>query len=212
MQCYCLIPTTRTDFLAEAVQSAVRDGWIPVVLADPHRRGPSQTREALLENLEGDSLIRYCDDDDIVLTHQDSIQKVFESDPSLDVIYMGHLMKSRLKPNVFYSQSYSGDPLRDLMGIHPWSWVARLSSLRKVQKLQGYVWNPEFPCREGGFCWLGFLSCALKIRYLDIAAYQYNGKVFDNCVSNHSDFHVNSVKLRNMSRHLSELWSSNGSL
>ena len=68
--------------------------------------------------------IRYLDDDDLLLPHQAQIAKVFEEHPEVDIIYTNYNMS--MPSGVVHPVSHIGNPIDDLMNLHPWSWVANL--------------------------------------------------------------------------------------
>lgn len=158
------------------------------MLEDAQRVGTPVMRELMLDAVQGDdALVRYCDDDDTLLPHRAAVLQAFE-DPEVEVVYANHLVSSRVTPGDYFNIALSGNPRRDALRVHPWSWVARLGALRGIQSGCGSVWDPAFPFYEGGFCWMRFLQQRMVIRHLPILAYRYNAGRFQGSVATHPDF------------------------
>lgn len=168
MKNICLIPVTRPSIANNAIKSAESDGWSVITLEDKEKNGPHIIREKLLNIAlkEKASIIRYMDDDDILLPH---LQKLnFENN---DIIYIDHKIVNNKNSEIII---LSGNPECDALSIHPWSWIAKANSLNKIKELNSYLWNPQKPHREGGWCWFNFLQANLKIKHLRTIAYQWN--------------------------------------
>ena len=190
----CLIPMTRPNSIDLATASAELDGWTVLIEKDDDivsRAGSNVVRERLLDQalLLDPTLIRYMDDDDILLSHLSTIRDAFASDPTLDIVYTKCII------NGITETILSGDPIKDASVLFPWSWVARTSALIRVKELTGYVWNPNKHCRQGGWCWYNFLQCNLNIKYIPIVSYNWQRNSPGSHVSKHSDFWVENKLL-----------------
>ena len=173
----------------EAVASARNDGWEPIVLEDVERRGAVTSRNTLLDLVdpEGPTLIRYMDDDDELLPHRQVVIDAFKMDQSLDIVYTDNVVSSMRSPGAYVMNHLWGDPVRDLLRVNPWTWVARLDTLTRMQKRNGFVWDPADSCMEGLTCWLRFLEAGLVIRHLPVEAYRYNRDRFVECITQTSN-------------------------
>lgn len=192
----CLIPYHREDKIQNAIQSAEQDGWIVETIKDRDRVGQSKMREALLNRAFADpkiKYIRYLDDDDTLLPHLEHVSEVFNRYPLLDVIYTNY--EILLPDGRLLNSKYSGYPNEDLLMIHPWSWIAKKESLRKIKNIDCQLWNYSYLCSEGGYCWLQFIQHHLNIRFEPVNAYHYNKSYDSDCVSAHPYFERERQKL-----------------
>lgn len=186
--CLCLIPTIRSDKVDGAVESAVLDGWDPIVIEDVDRQGPSATRERLFSRVRGEALVRYMDDDDTLPPHRERILAYMAANPNVDVVYTDYKMTSARDHQTMIDIQFSGDPYKDALRIHPWSWIARASALQKVRSRQGFLWDPKLPCREGGFTWLGILQTELTIVHIPMTGYLYQLPEGHTGIRDHREF------------------------
>ena len=77
---FCLIPITREESAKQAILSAEQDGWKVRTINDLNREGANTIRERLLDLAlsEKATLIRYLDDDDLLLPHLKEIKIIFQ--------------------------------------------------------------------------------------------------------------------------------------
>ena len=180
--CACLIPYHRLDKVQIAIDSARSDGWHVETMKDKEFHGACKIREALLNRTFIDKnikFIRYLDDDDILLPHQDKILEVFNNNPNVHIIYMDYI--AILPSGTVHHIKYTGNPIEDCFAIHPWAWIARVEALHRIKDVYGYLWDYNAG-REGGHTWFNFLQLGANILHVPIEAYQYN-KSFDDCIS-----------------------------
>jgi hypothetical protein len=180
----CLIPSIR-----DSKASAEADGWRTDILVDDRDWGPSRIRESLLNRVFADpsiKFLRYLDDDDLLLPHQEIVQQFFESNPTVDLVYTDAVMN--MPSGVQHRLTYSGDPYEDLMLVHPWSWIIRTNVARRIKDTFGYFWDYNRNYREGSYLWLRLLQGRVKMHYLPTLGYQYNKSFNPNCISQHPGF------------------------
>lgn len=185
VRCVCLIPSTGRATRAEAVASAVADGWDPIILQDTEHVGAAVMRERLLATLDPGvpTLVRHLDDDDALLPHRRQVIEAFEADPRLDLVYTDNLISSIRCPGTYLPNKLWGDPYRDRLRVNPWTWVARLDSLLRIKQRYRFLWDPADLELEGLTCWLRFLESGLVVRHLAVEAYRYNRGRFETCVT-----------------------------
>ena len=184
-----MIPYVKeSDSLTAAILSASKDGWNVETFHDSRRAGQNKSREALLNRAYIDDsikFIRYLDDDDLLLPHMAQVAEVFK-DLSVEVVYTNAVIA--MPSGTKHELTYTGNPFDDTMQVHPWIWVARKETLKRVKDVYGTVWDYDRPYREGGYLWLKFIHLGIKMRYLPVPAYQYN-KSFDPMrISQHPGF------------------------
>jgi len=187
MKCVCLIPTINRPSLINSKVSALHDGW--KVITQNGYNNVNIAREILFEkaiNSNAD-IIRYCDDDDLILPHK---QEILSEISNCDIIYTNILICNK---NITKGFKLTGNPYKDKYNIFPVSWIARTESLLKIKEKFDYLWNPEIQCREGGWIWYNFLQSNLKIKHLAIYSYLYNQS--DNGLHKHPDFEKQSKLL-----------------
>lgn len=168
MRAACLIPTTRPGLALRAANSAVSDGWDVITEHDLLRSGPCATRNSLFATAinEGYDLIRYADDDDIVLPHLAQVLPLFEA--GADLVYTDFI---RVDPNGYrHYQRFPPDP-KDVLRWPPdcWGWVATADALKRA----GHHW-PDAGMVEGYFVFLSLFRAGLKMRYAPVPAYEYH--------------------------------------
>lgn len=188
----CLITATEhSPILDTAIESCKKDSWVYDVYIDSNFNGPHKTREALLNRTYSDPkihYIRYLDYDDILLPHQYEIKQAFNQFPDIDIIYTNAVMN--MPSGVKHDIIFTGDPIKDIMAIHPWAWVAKKEALERIKTIYGYVWNYDVTYREGGYLWLKFIEAGLNIKYVPISAYQYNKTFNSSCISQQPGFSI----------------------
>jgi hypothetical protein len=170
MKCVCLIPSTRPDLLPDAVASAEADGWDVIVETDPNRTGASATRNRLLDRAfqEGYDLIRYSDDDDILLPHREAILPLFAE--GTDVVYTDYRLIEHGHPR---SMAMFSNPRWAILNPPDcWGWIATADALKQVVKRTGELWSPAL-LAEGFFVFLELFRAGLKIQHCAIQAYEY---------------------------------------
>lgn len=190
---FCLIPITREESAKQAILSAEQDGWKVRTINDLNREGANTIRERLLDLAlsEKATLIRYLDDDDLLLPHLKEIKIIFQNNPELDIIYTNYsIYKEQFK--------LTGNLLIDTIQIAPWSWIARASSVAQIKKP---IWDKTKICRQGGWCWLNFLNSNLKIQHYPINAYNWQRHLFKDCIINNPNYHYESCLLRKAINH-----------
>ena len=170
MKSVCLIPYIKPDLLPQAVASAEADGWDVLTQEDPNREGASATRNKLLTRaLEaGYELIRYADDDDIVLPHRERILPAFEA--GADVVYTNYVMVEQGLPRLmamFANPRWAITNPPDC-----WGWIATADALKRVQAQSGDLW-PLIPLAEGFFVFLKLFRAELNIQHVPVQAYEY---------------------------------------
>jgi glycosyltransferase involved in cell wall biosynthesis len=158
----CLIPSTRKS-LAEVQKSCRKYGWDPIIFKDKDKSGPCESRNTLLTMAKDYDLIRYVDDDDLVLGF--SPQDFLESDV---VVYFNHIT---VIGNFRVPHRFAGFPDEDSRLIGPWSWVARRDFL---ESLAQPLWDPAFHPQEGLEIWLKIMRATTKIRFDRGFHYQWN--------------------------------------
>jgi glycosyltransferase involved in cell wall biosynthesis len=199
----CLVPFYRLDTVSKAIDSAINDGWKVETMEDKNYYGVCKMREALLNRAfvnKDIKFVRYLDDDDVLLPHLDLIKSVFDSNPDIDLIYTDYVVNTSVKKQ--HHITFLGDPLKDCISVHPWSWIARVEALHKIKDIYGNLWNYEKPCREGTYCWINFLKAKLKMLYVPVKAYQYNISFGPNCISQHPYFGRETLNVVNIIKKL----------
>jgi len=196
MRCICLIPTINKPTLNLAIESAIRDGWEIILLEDILREGAVVTREKLFNMLPSSGIVRYLDDDDELLQHRTQVLNVFNENKTLDILYNNYSieMPNKNRSNI----KLFGNPVMDILRIHPWSWIARIESLHNLQQKIGYIWNPTYRFSEGGFCFLSFIKNKLNIQHVPINSYLYHPRgnpphIVDNPMFNYYQLELQSA-------------------
>lgn len=169
MKAACLIPTTRPGLALRAANSALADGWDVITEPDLSRTGPCATRNRLFSRAmdEGYELIRYADDDDIVLPHLAQVIPLFEA--GADLVYADFI---RVDHNGYrHYQRFSPNP-QDVLKWPPdcWGWIATADALKRA----GHHWPEDVRVVEGYFVFLSLFSAGLKMRYAPVPAYEYH--------------------------------------
>jgi hypothetical protein len=172
MRAVCLIPSIRPDKLPTAVESAKSDGWDVLVAEDKNREGVCILRNRLLQQAlqEGYDLIRYLDDDDILLPHLATVTHLFER--GSDVVYTDYRL---LHNGVSKFKAMFANPSRAVCQVPPdcCGWIATANALRKVsQQLGGDLW-PPYPLTEGYHVFLELFKAGLKIEHSPVQAFEY---------------------------------------
>jgi hypothetical protein len=186
----CLIPFTRLHTVQTAIDSAENNKWNVITLHDKDLKGMNVSREQLLNTAftTEAKLIRYLDDDDILLPHLEQVQNIFEQYKSIDIVYTNFIINTDLI-------KLTGDPKKDAENTAPWMWIAKKETLEQVQRHYGYVWDQRKQCRTGGWCWYNFLKAKLSFKHLSISSYQWNKNSQTNHTSNHPNFDKESKLL-----------------
>lgn len=171
MQAACLIPSTRPHTLPRAVKSARDDGWHVLVIEDTEREGVCLTRNRLLQQAfdAGYDIVRYLDDDDIILPHLERILPFFEA--GSDVVYTDYrLLKDGIsKPKVMFANPAT---CVTSLPVDCCGWIATTESLRKVETIYDQLW-PPFPLTEGYHVFLQMFKTGLRIDYCPVKAFEY---------------------------------------
>lgn len=170
MRAACLIPATRPETIAAAEASAKADGWEVLVKWDREHRGVSATRNALFEQArdEGFEVVRYVDDDDVVLPHRE--QAIAALQGETDLVYHDFIEVREGTQTPIYTPRKPAGAI--FSPPDAWGWAAKVDALERVRKANGQLW-PEVPIFEGYYLFLELARQGLQMKHIPVMAYEY---------------------------------------
>lgn len=147
-----LIPCTRPHVVGEAMAS-LTDCERVLVEFDRQRSGEPRTRNALIDRVDEDCELRFCDDDDVAWPIEPRIPL------GADVLCVGYMVDKRVVQP-------PSDPLAAAVNyVINGNWLVRRGSLEFVRARFGTIYDPAWTMNTATRLWLRMIDTGLTFAF-----------------------------------------------